>query len=667
MDSNEALRRLASALPDDASREALECVARELREARERGATVTEAIRALLRSQETYPLVFSHERDPMSLFEVATGRILEVNERWVALYGYTRSEALTMRVTDVSSEPAQTHSAIALARTGGAGQIALRWHRKKDGTVFPVELTCGKLELAGREVMYAAMRDISERIRAEEALGRSESSFRTLIETMQDFVVVHRDGRLVYMNTAANAALGYAPGEMIGRPVIDLIHPDDHAIVIERIKRAETEGRTTALLEERLLRKDGTAVVVEVSGVRTEFDGQPSIIALARDVSARKRMEAQLVMADRLASIGRLAASVGHEINNPLAYVLGTISLMQRDLQATELPANLATTMAERLDVLREGAERMRDIVRELKTLARADDEVNIAVDVASVLDVCADMAAHEIRHRARLTKDYAPDLFVWGSEARLGQVFLNLLVNAGQAIPEGAAAHHEVRVTATRTGDTIAVEVRDTGTGVPSEHLEHIFEPFFTTKSPGTSSGLGLSISHHIVTSLGGSIEARCDKGPGTSLLVRLPAAEMPAPQPSPRPAPAAESPRGRVLVVDDEPAHARICAENLSGHEVILAGSGRQAIELLSLGEVFDAIVCDLLMGDGTGVDVHEYMREHRPGSERRIVFMTGGASTRAAQELLGRVGNVWLEKPFTERALRDAVRHVIIAEGR
>src|SRR5262249_14200310 len=152
-------------------------------------------------------------------------------------------------------------------------------------------------------------------------------------------------------------------------------------------------------------------------------------------------------------------------------------------------------------------------------TLARGDDEVRGPVDVARVLDVCADMAAHDIRHRARLTKNYAPGLYALGSEARLGQVFLNLLVNAGHAIPECAAAGQGVRITALQTADgRISLEVRDSGCGIPAEDREHIFEPFFTTKAPGTSSGLGLSICHHIVTSLGGTIDARSNASGGTS-----------------------------------------------------------------------------------------------------------------------------------------------------
>ena len=689
MDKEEALRTLAEVvarLGDERARAALRSVEAELAGASPRAFSIAEVTQALLRSEETFRLVFSHERDPSSLFDVETGRFLEVNDAWVALYGYSREEALGMRVTDVSAEPATTRSAIARADREGVARIRVRWHKKKDGTVFPVELTAGPLELGGRHVMYAAMRDIGERLRAEEALARSEASFRALIESMEDCVVVHRRGEIVYMNPSARAALGYGPDdEVVGRPVLDLLHPDDRAMVRERVQKLLSDGTHLPLVEERLVRKDGRVIVQEVSAMPTEFGGEPAVIAIGRDVSARKRLEAQLMMADRLASIGRLAASVGHEINNPLAYVLGNISLMARDLEEARLPPELAERLGQRLDVMREGSERMRDIVRDLKTLSRADDEVRGPVDIARVLDTCADMAAHEIQHRARLVKDYRPGLYALASEARLGQVFLNLLVNAGQAIPEGAASTNEVRVIARSAGGgRIEVEIRDTGAGIRPEDREHIFEPFFTTKAPGTSSGLGLSICHHIVTSLGGTIEAvslepkrdphsrslepkrdphsrPLERG-GTAFRVVLPEADAPPPARSRTPAPV--EPAGvRVLVVDDEPALARVCAAQLDGYEAVVAYSGREAMERLA-GQRFDAILCDLHMYDPTGVELYEWLREREPGAERRVVFMTGGVCTRAAQELLERIDNVCLEKPFSTEALREAVRRVIAA---
>ena len=491
--------------------------------------TIAQVTRSMLESEKTYRLVFSHELDPMSLFCPTTGLFLDVNDSWVRLYGYTRDEALRMRVTDVSAEPAQTAAAIEhLWEAGRITRIDVRWHRAKDGTVFPVELTAGKLSLGGRDVTYAVMRDITQRHRAEHQLARSEASYRALIESMPDGVIVQRLGLIVYVSPSARRMLGYGlDEELVGKPAIDLVHPDDQPKAIERILAGLATGSPAPLAEERLMRRDGTYVVTEIAALNTTFDGEPAMLAIARDVTARREIEGQLVMNDRLASLGRLAASVGHELNNPLAYVLGNVALMERELaRAHEVPPDFAERFATYVKVVGEGARRMRDIVHDLKTLARGDGKEGGPIDVRLLLDVCANMADHQLRSRTKLVKDYRDDVVVIGTETRLGQVFLNLLVNAAQAIPEGSPESHEVRISVRRAGDRALVEISDTGCGIPRSQIDRIFEPFFTTKD-GAGTGLGLSISHRIVTSAGGTLTCEPRPGGGTVFRVALPAAE--------------------------------------------------------------------------------------------------------------------------------------------
>jgi len=491
--------------------------------------TISEVTRALLESEKTYRLVFSHEMDPMSLFDAKTGALLEVNNAWLELYGYTREEALTMNVTAVSAEPVETTNALAKLPLGATTRINLRWHRAKDGTVFPVELTSGKLSLGGREVAYAVMRDITTRQNAERQLARSEASFRTLIETMPDGVIVHRHGKIVYMSPSARRMLGYDHDEDIsGMMALEIVHPDDRPKVIERAMQVITRGGPAPAVEERLLRKDGTSIVAEIAAHSTVFDGEQSVLAIARDASARKEVEAQLVMNDRLASLGRLSASIGHELNNPLAYVLGNVELMQRELtQLRGVSADVVKRLIQHITIIREGAARMRDIVRDLKTLARGDAERPFPVDVQQILDVCVNMAEREITPRARLVRDGTVRALVVGTEARLGQVFLNLLLNAAQAIPDGAPDDNEVRVVVRAAEqDRVSIEIVDTGAGVAPAIRERIFEPFFTTKH-GAGTGLGLSICHRIVTAVGGTLSAHSNGIRGTTFRVVLPTVE--------------------------------------------------------------------------------------------------------------------------------------------
>jgi PAS domain S-box-containing protein len=497
------------------------------------GKALSDVTRTLLESEKTYRLVFSRELEPMALFEPATGRFVEVNESWVKLYGYTRDEMLGMTVHDVSAAPELTEKALREVSSGKVPGLDVRWHRAKDGTVFPVESTTGRIVLEGREVIYAVIRDITQRQDHERALARAQESYHALIDSMPDGVIVGRKGAVVYFSPAMRRMLGYSAGdEVTGIPVLDLVHPDDRERASERIRSIVSCGVTVPPVEERLRRRDGTYVITELMAMRALFEGEPSVLAIVRDVSTRKEMEAQLVLNDRLASLGRLAASVGHELNNPLAYVLGNVSLLERELSRGEaLGVDRVERCLRYVRTIAEGASRMRHVVHDLKTLARADVEERVAVDVQHLLDVCANMAEHEVGPRARLHKEYRAKATVRGSEARLGQVFLNLLINAAQAIPPGAPEDNEIRIVLREERSRVVVEIADTGNGIAAADRDRVFEPFFTTKE-GTGTGLGLSISHGIVTELGGtiSLEPRADRG--TIFRVDLPAFEPPPPR---------------------------------------------------------------------------------------------------------------------------------------
>jgi PAS domain S-box-containing protein len=469
--------------------------------------------------------VLSVALDPVSIFDPATKRILEVNRAWVELYGYSREEAIDgLKVTDVSAEPDRTSAAIAHAPSDKSSRADIRWHRSKSGAVFPVELTCGKITFGGRDAMYAVMRDVTQHDSARRTLARSEASFRALIENMPDGIVVHRHGNIVYMNAAFRAMLGYSRDANVqGLAAIELVHPEDREQVLERVNKMLTHGTPAPLREERLIRTDGSTLIGEIVGHNVIFDGDPAILAIVRDITTRKELDTELIMTDRLASLGRLSASIGHELNNPLGYVLGNVALVERELAKDDVPKAVAERLEPHVRMVREGAMRMRDIVHDLKTLARGDDDRAVLIDIAHILDVCINMAEHELGPRARIVKDYRDRPFVRGTEARLGQVFLNLLLNAAQAIPPGNPERNEVRVTIVAQEGHVEIEIADTGEGIAPENLERIFEPFFTTKH-GVGTGLGLPISHGIVTAAGGTISAEPRPNGGTIFRVVLP-----------------------------------------------------------------------------------------------------------------------------------------------
>lgn len=402
---------------------------------------------------------------------------------------------------------------------------------------------------------------------------------------------------------------------------------------------------------------------------------------LDEHLRALRETQAQLVQAGRMAAVGTLAAGVGHEINNPLAYIVTNLEYACQEARALgrELPVGPGRERLGELErALREalhGTDRVRRIAKDLKTLSR-EESAREPVDLHAVLEAAANMAAHELLPRARLEWELGEVPRVEGSEPRLVQVFLNLLVNAAQAMPEGQPERNEVRLVTRREGDLVVVEVRDTGSGIPPEVMTRIFDPFFTTKPVGVGTGLGLALSQAFLKAMGGDIQVESEVGRGTTLRVLLRVAPEAVAQAAEAQqaqaareveqaavqARAAERQRGRVLVVDDDPMVSSALRRTLGReHEVEVQGSSRAALARLVSPEglLVDVVLCDLMMPELTGMDLHAALQSTAPPLAGRLVFMTGGAFTPAAQAFLEQVDNPRLEKPFEPERLREQVR--------
>lgn len=272
-------------------------------------------------------------------------------------------------------------------------------------------------------------------------------------------------------------------------------------------------------------------------------------------------------------------------------------------------------------------------------------------------------MAYNEIRHRARLVKDYGEVPLVLADDARLGQVFINLLVNAAQAIPEGDWESNEIRlVTSTDVAGNAVIEVRDTGSGIPSAVMERIFEPFFTTKPIGEGTGLGLSICHNIIVGLGGTITARNLERRGACFRVTLPRTERAATPKTDKLSVIAPPKRAAVMVIDDEPAVGTTLKRLLRDHDVTVFQRATDALALLATGKVFDVILSDLMMPEMSGMEFYAELTRNYPKLVDRVVFVTGGAFTPATNAFLDAIPNEWLTKPFDVKTVRDAIQRFI-----
>ncbi len=530
---------------------------------------------------------------------------------------------------------------------------------RSDGTELGSLTVLGLAGAKPRHELNAVLADVTALIVEQLEMRRDlqEEKFRQLIERAPDAVVVRRGERVLYCNQAFLAMHGFtAHDEIVGHTVLELVHPDAREELRQRV--TADDERPVTRRESRALHRDGRTIAVEASTVRLDFEGAPAMLAILRDVSERKRLEQQLLITERMASVGTLAAGVAHEINNPLAFVLTNV-----DFARGQLPEGEAKTA---LEEAQKGAERVQRIVQSLKILSSAEDDRRDPIDVHHPLELALSMAMNEIRLRAKLRREYQKLPVVEANESRLGQVFLNLIVNAVHAIPAGAPSEHSIVVaTGLDPLGRVFIEVRDSGAGIPPDVLPRIFDPFFTTKPLGVGTGLGLAICHGAVASLGGSIAVESEVGRGTTFRVLLPvvAGKKAVPtRPPPPPAPKATR-RARVLVVDDEPMIGSSIRRVLAAdHDVEVTTSGAEALQSIDAGARYDVILCDLMMPEMTGMELHDALQTRAPDQADKMVFLTGGTFTDRAHAFVEARPTRVHHKPLPPAQLRDIIARML-----
>ncbi len=511
---------------------------------------------------------------------------------------------------------------------------------------------------------------------SEKGLRESEDQYRQIVEATSDGIVkIDPAAQVVFANRRFTEMLGYEAGEVVGASLFSLMGEPAKAALLKSIQNASPVKEA---IDIELRHKSGSEVSVSVAETLLLNDESEHVghLVVVRDVTEQKKLQSQLMVSDRMASVGTLAAGVAHEINNPLAAVIANLDYIAeqrgRLVGADSSLGGHESFLSDIEGPLQDAAEaarRVRLIVRDLKVFARSpEEEPRGPISVVQVLDSAVRMAWNELRHRARLVKDYGPVPAVEVNEARLVQVFLNLLVNSAQALPEGSAEQNQVCISTRAAGDRVIVEVSDTGAGIPASIIGRIFDPFFTTKAVGVGSGLGLAICQRLVTDMGGELSVRSEVGKGTTFRVALPIAGRlgsQAPQP-PREAPT-NLRRGRILVVDDEELILRAVARILSKeHDIVVTQVASDALAMCSNGDTFDLILCDLMMPDMTGMDLYLELARVAPGQQERLVFLTGGAFTPKARDFLAVTPVEHIEKPFEASNLRAFVQRYLRAQS-
>lgn len=386
--------------------------------------------------------------------------------------------------------------------------------------------------------------------------------------------------------------------------------------------------------------------------------------AIAR--SEIKKMEAELFISDRMASLGILVAGVAHEINNPLAIILSHIVIIIEKLSQNINKYKQLQDPLLLLNNVKEAAERIQNIVKDLKIFSRVDlQETRYAFDINTILDSVIKMAWHEICTRAKLIKEYGTIKKAYVNESRIFQVFLNLIVNAAQAIPENNKEINQIRVVTRMTEDgKIAIDIKDTGTGIPPEIQQHLFTQFFTTKPVGLGTGLGLAICQRIVESLDGEITFVSELGVGTCFTVLLPAAptEIIETQKKVIAKPIVEK-KEKIMVIDDEPSLTKVVKLILeSDYDVYCFNSSITALEYFKNDPNFDLIISDLRMPEMHGIEFYQRIISFMPTQNKRFLFMSGNIWTPEVHQFIESNKIRVLEKPFNNSNLYSLVNELI-----
>lgn len=491
-----------------------------------------------------------------------------------------------------------------------------------------------------------------------------------------------RDGHYLRVWTGGPHLLVRPPKDLLGRTVEEVLGVQHGRRFHVAFKDVIDNDRPTAF-----------EYTIDVQAGRRTFscevrphdrnDGTPrTVTLLVRDVTSSKSVEAKLVQAERLAALGLLAASVGHEIRQPLSYVLSSADILERELAGMSLSAEARASLVS----IRAGAERITEIAASLDVLAaqrrRKTETVDIGRSLQAALDLCSSALAS-----IEVGRVIAPDCHVRGDEGELCQVFANLLLNASHACAARKIGSMRVTVRAERDGEHVVVEVTDTGVGIAADTLSRIFDPFFTTKDDDGGTGLGLYITRSIVEAHGGEISVTSNQGQGTTVSVSLPRVASPASASPASVAPisgevahfaggaqakdpttagrAALAPARRLslLVVDDEPRFLESLRLALGEtHDVESADKALDAIARIERDpQRYDVVICDLAMPEIDGAAFYERLKTL--GIADRFVLMTGGAYTPRAAEFLSRGVCPTISKPFLlERllALLEQVTH-------
>ncbi len=517
------------------------------------------------------------------------------------------------------------------------------------------------------EVMGAieSIRDISEMKKFEAALKESEEKYRLLVEHANDAIFIAQDEVMKFVNPKVEEITGYTADELAQMPFIDITHPEDRNMVLERHKKRLNGEEPPNIYPFRIVNRSGETLSVELNVVLINWEGRPATLNFVRDITEQKRLEAQLQQAQKMEAMGTLAGGIAHDFNNLLMAIQGraALTLMNKDSSHPDF---------EHLKGIERHVESAVTLTRQLLGFARGGKYEVKPTDLNELIQKQNKMFG---RTKKEITIKGTYEENLWSVEVDRGQieqVLLNLFVNAWQAMPGGGDLYLEtenviigenyVKSFAIEPGEYVKISVRDTGIGMDKATQERIFDPFFTTKEMGRGTGLGLASAYGIIKNHGGFINVYSEKGHGTIFNVFLPVSLKDVIEEK---EPAEDILRGSetVIIVDDEGMIIEVAEELLKwlGYKTMIAGGGKEAIEVYEAHkERIDMVILDMIMPDMSGSEVYDRLKHINP--EVKVLLSSGYTIDGAASEIMSRGCNGFIQKPFKIKELSQKLREIL-----
>jgi PAS domain S-box-containing protein len=597
------------------------------------------------------------------------GHILDVNDSYCNMIGYSRDELLIMNIKDVDSIETEEQIAQRISRIMEVGWDRFETrHRCKDGRIIKIEASVNYIN-SGIGKFFVFMRDITERKSAEEALKQSEEKYHTLIDNIQDGVFIIQDGKIQFANEALAKMGGYTVEEVIGKDFRELVAPEDLEMVAERYQRRLAREDVPKEYEFSMLQRNGkTRILVNVNIGLITYRGRVASMGTAKDITEKKRLESQLLLAQRMESVGTLASGIAHDINNVLTPIMLSQELLQERLTDEESQRLLNT--------IERSTQRGANLMKQVQSFAKGAKGERSVLQMANIVSEIREIAEETFPKTIEIRTDIPKDLWtISGDVTQLHQVIMNLCVNARDAMSNGGILsisaenllidEDYARInTEAKIGPYIVITVSDTGTGIPPEVMDRIFEPFYTTKEHGKGTGLGLTIALGIVKSHGGFITIYSEIGKGTAFKVYLPAittTETLKAQEHQQELPAGHG--ESILVVDDEDQIREITKKILEkhGYKVITANDGKEAIVLYSQHkEEIKLVLMDMMMPVMDGTSCIRELRKANP--EIKIIAVSGLTEKDKLAKVDDFHAQAFLSKPYAAEKLLNAIHDII-----